>query len=90
MNSFELSVSVLAGITLGALFYGGLWLTVRRLAVTRHPVAVTLGSLLIRMTAVLAGLLLVAHGRWQNVLACLVGLTIGRVAVSRFSRRGAA
>lgn len=88
--NLELSVSILVGIILGAFFYGGLWLTVRRLVVTRHPIAVTLGSLLVRMAVVLCGLLLVARGRWQNVLACLVGLTVGRVAVSRFSRNGTA
>ncbi len=75
--------SFAAGVTLGVLFYGGLWITVRWLATTRYPIPVTLGSLLVRMVMVLTGLLLVARGRWQNVLACLAGLLIGRLAVSR-------
>jgi len=78
-----MSVSLVVGVMLGVLFYGGLWMTVRRLPVTRHPVAMTLGSLVLRMAMVLTGLLLVSRGRWQNVLACLVGLTIGRIAVGR-------
>lgn len=78
-----MSISFAAGVMLGVLFYGGLWITVRRLMVTRHPMAVTLGSLLLRMAVVLAGLLLVARGRWQNVLAALVGFAIGRVVVSK-------
>ncbi len=75
--------SFVVGITLGVLFYGGLWITVRQLAVTRHPVSVTLVSLLVRMVMVLTGFLLVARGQWQNVLACLLGLAVGRLAISR-------
>ena len=37
------------GILLGVFFYGGLWLTVRNLATTRHPFALTLGSLVLRI-----------------------------------------
>ena len=55
--------SFVVGITLGVLFYGGLWITVRQLAVTRHPVSVTLVSLLVRMVMVLTGFLLVARGQ---------------------------
>jgi F1F0 ATPase subunit 2 len=79
-----MSISFAVGVMLGVLFYGGLWITIRRLMVTRHPIAVTLGSLLLRMAVVLAGLLLVARGRWQNVLVALVGFAIGRIVVSRF------
>jgi F1F0 ATPase subunit 2 len=78
-----MSIGFVVGVMLGVLFYGGLWITVRQLMITRHPIAVTLGSLILRMAAVLAGLLLVSRGRWQNVAACLVGLTAGRIAVGR-------
>ena len=33
------------GVLFGLLFYGGLWITVRVLLATRHPAAVTMGSL---------------------------------------------
>ena len=86
MSSIPLVISSMAGITLGVLFYGGLWITIRRLPITRHPIAVTLGSFLFRMAIVLTGLLLVTRGRWQNAIACLAGFVIGRIAVSRFLR----
>jgi F1F0 ATPase subunit 2 len=72
-----------AGAILGLLFYGGLWMTVRALPVTRHPIALTLSSVTLRTAAVLSGLWLVAGGRWQNALACVAGFVIGRIAVSR-------
>lgn len=86
MSTLPMVVSLMAGVTLGVLFYGGLWITIQRLMMTRHPVAVTLGSLLFRTTIVLAGLVLVTRGRWQNALACLAGFVIGRIAVSRYLR----
>lgn len=86
MNGFSLALSIAAGFLLGVVFYGGLWLTIRHLLVTHNPIGVTLGSLLLRMATVLAGLLLVARGDWRNALACFAGLAIGRIAVSRFLR----
>ena len=72
-----------AGVLLGVAFYGGLWLTVRRLPLTRHPAALTLGSLLVRTALVCGGILWVARGRWQNVLACVAGIAAGRLLVAR-------
>jgi F1F0 ATPase subunit 2 len=86
MSSIALVVSLTAGVTLSVLFYGGLWITIQRLVTTRHPIAVTLGSLLFRMAVVLGGLILVSRGRWQNAFACLAGFAIGRIAVSRYLR----
>ena len=72
-----------AGAILGLLFYGGLWMTVRALPATRHPVTLTLSSVMLRTAAVLFGLWMVAGGRWQNALTCVAGFVIGRIAVSR-------
>jgi F1F0 ATPase subunit 2 len=77
----------LSGILLGFFFYGGLWLTVRRLAATRHPFALTLGSLMLRMGVTLAGFLLVLDGRWQNAAVALAGFTTGRMMLGFATRR---
>lgn len=78
------AIGFFAGVLLGFVFYGGLWLTVRHLTVTSHPAALTLYSLLVRTAVVCGGILSVARGRWQNVLACLAGLAASRLLVSRF------
>jgi F1F0 ATPase subunit 2 len=83
----SLILSMLAGIALGIVFYGGLWLTVRRLATTRHPVVVTMTSYLGRTVIVLAGFLMVMNGRWENAVACLAGFVLGRIAVSAWLPR---
>lgn len=66
------------GLLLGVFFYGGLWLTVRRLATARHPFALTLGSLFLRTGVTLAGFLCVIGGRWQNAVVALIGFTAAR------------
>jgi len=71
----------LFGIALGIFFYGGLWLTVSRLAVTRHPFLLSFGSLMLRMSVTLAGFLVVLHGRWQNAAAVLIGFTGARLVL---------
>ena len=84
MSGISLFLSFAVGAMLGLLFYGGLWITVRVLMVTRYPIAITLGSLLFRTAAVLAGVLLVTRAQWQNAVACLAGFVIGRIVVSRY------
>jgi F1F0 ATPase subunit 2 len=84
MMSRELMVCLAAGLLLAGVFYGGLWLTVRRLVTARHPAALFLGSLMVRSSAVVAGLLILNHGRWQNVAAILLGVVAGRIALTRY------
>jgi len=82
--------SLTAGTVLGLMFYGGLWITVQSLMTTRHPVALSFGSYLLRLVLMLTGFALVARTGWQNALACLAGFALGRVIVSRMtvSRNG--
>jgi len=82
MNSFALVSRVLAGMALGAFFYFGLWLTVRALLATRHPVLLTLSSFWARTLVVLAGFLYLMQGHWQYAVACVTGFLVGRAAVS--------
>lgn len=83
MNALRILWSLAAGLALGAAFYGGLWLTVRRLMVTRHPFALTMGSLLLRTAGALAAFVWVAGGRLENAIACLAGFVLARLAASK-------
>ncbi|HYA18305.1 MAG TPA: ATP synthase subunit I [Bryobacteraceae bacterium] len=78
--------SLAAGIVLGLMFYGGLWMTVRSLMKTRHPVALSFSSYLLRALVAVTGFALAARGGWRNALACLAGFAVGRVIVSRTVR----
>jgi F1F0 ATPase subunit 2 len=50
-----IAVGIGWGMLLGLLYFGGLWMTVRRLATTRHPIQLALVSLLMRLGLCLAG-----------------------------------
>ena len=71
-----------SGLFLGWFFYQGLWWTVRRGLASRHPAAWFLLSLVLRMAVVVGGVIVVAHGDWRRLLACLAGVALARVVVS--------
>ncbi len=75
-----------AGVLLGAMFFGGLWWTVRKGLTARHPAVWFLGSMLLRTGITLAGFYVVAaHDSWR-LLACLAGFVIARLIVTRLTR----
>ena len=44
MIAIEIIICLATGFFLGCVFYGGLWMTVRRLATARHPAGLAMGS----------------------------------------------
>jgi F1F0 ATPase subunit 2 len=78
---------LLGSAALGALFFGGLGLTVGRLAQIRRPAAWLAVSFLVRSAIVLAGLPLLMDGRWERLLAALIGFHLARSVVLRAARR---
>jgi len=76
-----------AGVALGMFFYGGLWLTVRALITSAHPVLLSVASFWGRTLAVVGGFLLVANGRWTSAVAALAGFIAGRAILSIVLRR---
>ena len=82
VSALALALAVLAGAVLGAAFFGGLWLTIRRGVTSRHPVLWFGGGLLLRMGITLAGFYLVAGGDWRRLLACVLGFFLARLAAT--------
>ena len=82
----SLVLALIAGVVLGALFFGGLWWTVRKCVSAKQPALWFFGGGLLRMTVVLAGFYFGAHGHWERLLICLLGFVIARVIVTRLTR----
>lgn len=74
------------GILLGALFFGGLWWTVRRGLTAANPALWFGVSALSRMAMTVSGLYYVARAGWPSLVASLCGLLIARVAATRLTR----
>ena len=88
MNEFlSLALALAAGVLLGAIFFGGLWWTVRQGIRSRQPALWFLGSLLLRTGIVLAGFYFAADRHWERLLVCLLGFVMARLAVTRLTRR---
>jgi len=81
-----LVLALLVGVSLGAMFFGGLWWTVQRVFSSNQPALWFLGSLVLRTWLVLAGFYFVGRGNWQHLPVCLVGFISARVLVTRFTR----
>ncbi len=79
----DLTLAFVAGAGLGLLYFGGLWLTVRRLARARRPALLFLGSLVVRVAVLLGGLYLVMGEDWRRLLAALVGVIAARIVLTR-------
>jgi F1F0 ATPase subunit 2 len=83
-----LILACLAGVVLGAIFFGGLWVTIRRGVSSERPALWFFLSLLLRMSITLAGFYFVSEGHWKRLLLCLLGFVAARFAVTRVTQRG--
>jgi F1F0 ATPase subunit 2 len=80
------ALALLAGMLLGAVFFGGLWWTVQKGLASPRPALWFLGSLLLRTGIALAGFYVVAGGDWKRLLACLAGFIAVRIIATRLAR----
>jgi F1F0 ATPase subunit 2 len=85
-DAFFLVLAFVTGVLLGAIFFGGLWWTVRRGVSSKQPALWFFGSLLVRMSATLVGFYLVGAGHWERLMLCLLGFVIARLAVTCLTR----
>lgn len=79
MSGFPtLILALAAGLALGLFYFGGLWLTVRRLPGARRPTLLFVASFVGRTALTLLGFYLIMDGSWDRMLACLLGVIIAR------------
>ena len=86
LESLALTLALLAGAGLGVIFFGGLWVTIRRGGSSERPALLFLSSLLLRISIALAGFYFVSGGHWERLLMCLLGFVMARFAVTWLTR----
>ena len=74
------------GLVMGAMFFGGLWLTVRLGVTSRFAPLWFLLSLLVRLGVALAAFVWVGRDEPVRLMAALVGFIVARSAVLRVTR----
>ena len=78
----------LSGVLLGAIYLGGLWLTVQHIQNDGQPAWWLITSLLVRMLVlVVAFYFILGDGHWQRLLAALAGFVTLRIFTTRRVRR---
>jgi F1F0 ATPase subunit 2 len=85
-ETVSLMSALLAGGALGAIFFGGLWWTIRGALPSHAPALWFLGSFIARTSIALGGVLLVTRGDWRNAMACMLGFLAARGAVTWLTR----
>jgi F1F0 ATPase subunit 2 len=81
-----LILALLAGLLLGAIFFGGLWWTIQKGVSSKQPALWFLGSLLLRTMIAVTGFYFVSRGDWRRLLGCLLGFVLARIFVMWFTR----
>lgn len=85
-QTLPIGLAWLAGGVLGAIFFGGLWWTVRHVIASTLSAVWLVVGLLLRMGIALAGFYVVSDGQWQRLLACLLGFLMARALVTYLTR----
>ena len=85
-ETLSLMLAWVAGGLLGAIFFGGLWWTVREGVSSPRPALWFFGSLLLRMSVALVGFYFVSGGHWERLLLCLFGFVMARLVVTWMTR----
>jgi len=83
VSFWQLGIASISGMVLGVFYFGGLWLTVKRLPFSARPALLTLCSYLGRLVVTLSGFYLVMAGSWERLLAALCCFMVMRIILVR-------
>ncbi|MBF0206385.1 MAG: ATP synthase subunit I [Oligoflexia bacterium] len=82
-ETFTLIFAFVMGLLLGGIFFGGLWLTVKKGLSAKRPALWFFVGILLRMSIVLSGFYyFVSSGHWEQALVCLLGFMVIRLSVT--------
>ena len=85
-ETLTLVLALVTGVLLGAMFFGGLWWTIRKGVSSKQPAFWFFGSLLLRTSIALSGFYFIARGHWESLMVCLFGFIIARFIVTWLTR----
>ncbi|WP_159470269.1 ATP synthase subunit I [Dyadobacter sp. 3J3] len=79
--------ALIGGLILGIIFFGGLWITVRKTLGTNYAAIWMLGSALIRTAVVLTGFYFISQGSLPRLLVSVTGFIAARFLVLRVTKK---
>ena len=80
-------LAFMGGLVLGTLFFGGLWLTMKKVFTSKMPGLFFSGSFLIRAAITMIGFYYISMAHWQRLLICVLGFVVARFLVMRITKQ---
>jgi F1F0 ATPase subunit 2 len=83
-------ISLITGLILGIVFFGGLYWTIRIGLTAKYPGLIFSFSFLLRTGVTLAAILWVSNGKPMRILTCLMGFVVVRLltlTASKYMKR---
>jgi len=76
----------ISGLVIGTLFFGGLWITVKKAVFSKIPALWFFCSFLFRVGITLLGFYYVAAGNLQSLLICTLGFVVARFVIQYLTK----
>jgi len=86
-ETIYMALAFTTGLALGTLFFGGLWLTVKKALTAKIPALWFVGSFLIRVSITVAGFYYVAAGSLQRLMLAICGFIIARFIITKAAKK---
>ena len=87
-ETLDLILAIVTGFLLGALFYGGLWWTLRESLSSKQPAFWVLMSFWTRTSIVISGFYFISKGNGERLIVCLLGFVMARFVVKNVVQLG--
>jgi len=85
-ETVSMIVAFVGGAVLGVIFFGGLWLTVKKVVLEKAPSLWIFSSFILRISITVVGFYFIGAGNWQRLIICLLGFTVARFIVIYFTK----
>jgi F1F0 ATPase subunit 2 len=79
-----LVLSALAGIILGILYFGGLWLTITKMQTLKNPGIFLTLSFILRTALVIGGFYLIADGKLERLAVAMLAFFVTRFVFIKY------
>jgi F1F0 ATPase subunit 2 len=91
-NLFTWMMALIGGALLGAVFFGGLWWTVKKGLHASNLGSIKIGTLflssfILRISLVVLGIFFISYGHWPRLVACLLGFIAVRILITRLQAK---
>ena len=87
LETWQIAASFIAGGLIGAFYFGGLWLTVKRIPASGNPHLLLVSSFFLRMAVTLTAFYALISWGWQAMAAALLGVLLIRQVLIRIKGR---